>query len=173
MAILQEQPININFLSPLGFKFKLKRAPNVDFFVTDATLPLISLSTIDYATPFKNISIPGNKLDYGDFNLTFKLDEDMASYLEIYNWLISIGFPENFEQYQGLKDAQKGTPYQLLSDATLTILTSNFTPNLEVRFEDLYPVSISNVEFTSTDNDVNYLSATVTFKYKIFHLVKL
>lgn len=173
MAILHEQPKNINFLSPLGFRFKLKRAPNLDFFVTDVILPSISLSSIDVPTPFKNLSIPGSKLDYGDFTINFKLDEDMAGYFEIYNWLISIGFPENFNQYKGLQESQKGAPNQLLSDATLTILTSNFTPNLEVRFEDLYPVSINNIEFTSMDSDVNYLSATATFKYKIFHLVKL
>ena len=173
MAAIHEQPANINFLSPLGFRFKLKRAPNLNFFITDVTLPSISLNSIELPTPFKSISISGNKLEYGDFNISFKLDEDMSTYFEIYDWLIAIGFPESFTQYKGLKEAQKGTTNQLLSDATLTILTSDMVPNIEVTFEDLFPTSISNIDFTVSDNDVNYLNATVSFKYKIFHVKKV
>ena len=173
MAQIHEQPANINFLSPLGFRFKLKRAPNLNFFVTNVNIPLISLNNVELPTPFKIINIAGNKLDYGDFELTFKLDEDMMTYFEIYDWLIAIGFPENFNQYKGLKEAQRGTPNQLLSDATLTIMTSDMVPNIEVTFEDLFPVSISEINFTTSDVDVNYISATVSFKYKIFHVKKV
>ena len=173
MAQIHEQPANINFLSPLGFRFKLKRAPNLNFFVTDVNLPQISLGNIELPTPFKIINIAGSKLEYGDFNLTFKLDEDMATYFEIYNWLVAIGFPESFTQYKGLKEAQRGTPNQLVSDATLTIMTSDMIPNIEVNFEDLFPTSIGDINFTTSDTDVNYISATVSFKYKIFHVKKV
>jgi len=173
MAILQDQPKNINFLSPLGFRFKLKRAPNLNFFVTEAVLPSISLAVSELPSPFKNIDIAGHKLSYGDFEMTFRVDEDMADYFEIYNWLISLGFPESFSQYQNLKDAQTGTPNTLYSDATLTILNSGMVPNVEVRFQDLFPIDISNIEFNVTDSDVNYITASVTFKYKLFTVVKL
>ena len=173
MAAIHEQPANINFLSPLGFRFKLKRAPNLNFFVTNVNIPLITLNTVEVPTPFKTINIPGSKLEYGDLDLTFMLDEDMATYFEIYNWLIAIGFPERFEQYKGLKEAQKGTPNQLLSDATLTIMTSDMVPNIEVTFEDLFPTGINDINFTTSDNDVNYISATASFKYKIFHVKKV
>jgi hypothetical protein len=173
MAAITEQPANINFLSPLGFRFKLKRAPNLNFFVTDVNLPRISLGNVELPTPFKVINVPGNKLEYGDFSLTFKMDEDMSTYFEIYNWLIAIGFPENFNQYKGLKEAQKGTPNQLFSDATLTIMTSDMVPNIEVNFEDLFPTGIDDINFTTSDVDVNYISATVSFKYKIFHVKKV
>ena len=173
MAAIHEQPSNINFLSPLGFRFKLKRAPNLNFFVTDVNLPQISLGNIELPTPFKLINVPGSKLEYGDFNLSFKMDEDMSTYFEIYNWLLAIGFPENFDQYKGLKNAQKGTPEQLFSDATLTILTSDMVPNIEVTFEDLFPTSINEINFTTTDTDVNYVTTSVSFKYKIFHVKKV
>lgn len=173
MAAITNQPGNINFLSPLGFRFVLKRAPNLNFFVTDVNLPDISLGFVEVPTPFKIINIPGNKLDYGDFNLTFRLDEDMETYFEIYNWLIAIGFPEGFNQYRGLSTKEPGDIEQLTSDATLTILKSSMIPNIEVSFEDLFPTGISNIEFTTTDTDVNYITATVSFKYKIFKVRKL
>lgn len=173
MAQIQEQPANINFLSPLGFRFKLKRAPNLNFFVTDVNLPQISLGYIEVPTPFKMINIAGSKLDYGDFNMTFRLDEDMETYFEIYDWLLAIGFPEGFNQYRGLSTKAPGEPKRLFSDATLTIMTSSMIPNIEVSFEDLFPTSISDIQFTVQDNDVNYITANVSFKYKIFRVKKV
>ena len=173
MAAITNQPGNINFLSPLGFRFVLKRAPNVNFFVTNVNLPQVTLGYTEVPTPFKFINVPGTKLDYSDFELTFRLDEDMETYFEIYNWLLAIGFPEGFEQYKGLSTNEPGDPEQLFSDATLTIMKSSMVPNLEVTFEDLFPISISNIDFTTTDTDVNYLTATVSFKYKIFRVKKL
>ena len=46
----------------------------------------------------------------------------------------------------------------LYSDATLFILTSKNNSNLEVRFRDIYPISLS-FRLQSTTTDVNYLTA--------------
>lgn len=172
MSILQNQPDNINFLSPLGFRFVLKRAPSVVFFCTDINIPSISLSDVDVPTPFKNIPLPGNKLTYSDLKVTFKVDEDFKNYLEIYNWLHKLGKPENFEQYASLSSVP-GTGEGAVSDATLTVLNSAMGPNAEVQFEDLFPVTLGEVNFTSTDSDVNYVAVTVEFKFKLMKLVKL
>ena len=175
MAILTDQPQNINFLSPLGFRFKLARTPNVNFFVTDVKLPSISLGFVEVPSPFKIIEIAGNKLDYGDFQLTFRLDENLESYFEIYSWLTEIGFPENFKQYAQLKNSSNayGATNTQYSDGTLTILTSDMVPNYEVIFQNMYPTTISDILFTATDTDVNYITVTVTFKYQIYHIKKI
>jgi len=170
MAAITDQPNNINFLSPLGFRFKLSRAPNLNFFVTNVNLPNITLGSITIPTPFKFIDIANNKLDYGDLQITFMLDENLESYYEIYNWLVAIGFPDNFDQYKKVKDAPKGSKETTVSDATLTILTSDMVPNIEVQFEDLFPTSISEINFTVNDTDVNYVTMTATFKYRIYRV---
>ena len=46
-------------------------------------------------------------------------------------------------------------------------------PNIEVKFQDLFPVTISDINFTTTDTDVNYVTNTVSFKYKRFFVTKL
>jgi hypothetical protein len=173
MALIHDQPANINFLSPLGFRFKLSRAPNLNFFVTDVTLPSITMGSIEVPTPFKMFDISNNKLDYGDLQLTYRLDEDMTTFFEIYNWMVGVGFPENFDQYKVLKNAPRGTRDTVYSDGTLSILTSDMVPNIEVTFQDLFPTSISDINFTATDTDVNYITATVTFRYKIYHVKKV
>jgi hypothetical protein len=64
-----------------------------------------------------------------------------------------------------------GSPVPLgpaFSDATLNVLTSKNTANIEVRFSDMFPVSLSALNFNQQANDVDYLSASVTMKYKIY-----
>ena len=56
----------------------------------------------------------------------------------------------------------------LFSDATLTILTSKNNPVTEVRFSDLFPISLSGLPYNQQANDTDYLTATVTFNYKIY-----
>jgi hypothetical protein len=146
----------------------------VNFFVTDVKLPSISLGFVEVPSPFKIIEIAGNKLDYGDFELTFRLDEDLESYFEIYNWLTAIGFPEDFKQFAKLKNSSNayGSLHTQYSDGTLTILTGEMIPNYEVNFVNMYPTTISDINFTVTDTDVNYITATVTFKYQIYRINK-
>jgi len=159
--------------SPLGFKFTLQRSPNLNFFVTDANIPSMSLGFIELPTPFKIIELPGDKIDFGDLQITFRVDEDFENYFEIYNWIIALGFPDEFGQYKNIKDAVRGSKETIVSDATLTIMNSAMDPNVEVRFQDLFPVTIGDINFTTSDTDVNYVTNTVTFKYKKFTVVKI
>ena len=173
MPILSTQPDNINFLSPLGYKFVLKRAPNLSFFVTDCNLPSVAFGEIQVPNPFKTIDIPGDDLDYGDFNLTFRVDEDFANYREIYKWMVALGAPQSFGQYRALAQNPPGSSERIYSDGTLYIMNSAMVPNIEITFYDLFPVALSDINFTSTDTDVNYVVNTATFKYKIWDIKKL
>ena len=173
MPLLTNQPDNTNFLSPLAFKFMLSRAPNLNFFATDVNIPSLTLGFIELPTPFKLIELPGDKLDYGDLQLTFKVDENFANYFEIYNWLVALGFPDEFGQYKKLSGAPRGSKDTISSDASLMIFNSSYVPNVEAYFEDIFPVSIGDINFTTTDTDVNYVTNTVVFKYKKFSIKKL
>lgn len=173
MPILTNQPDNINFLSPLGFRFTLARAPNLNFFATDVNLPSLSLGYVQVPSPFKPIELTGDRLDYGDLQVTFKVDEDFQNYFEIYNWMVALGFPENFDQYRRLEVSPNGAKEKIYSDGTLTIMNSGMVPNIEVTFKDLFPSALSDINFTSTDSDVNYVTNTVTFKYQNYTIVKL
>jgi hypothetical protein len=172
------QITNRNFLSPLGFQFSLQKKPKIDFFCTSANIPGINLGVAIQSTPLKPIPIPGDVLSYEDFTIRFNVDEDLENYLEVYNWLIQFGFPSNFSQYQqllnedtnseGIQNAISG-----MSDGSLLVYTSNYVPNLRVDFKDLFPVSLSDIIFDSTNTDVNFVTAQVTFKYTVFNIVKL
>ena len=66
---------NRNFLSPVGFKFGLKRAPGVAFFCNQANIPDLTLGIAEQPTYLKTIPVPGDKIEFGDLNLRFENDK--------------------------------------------------------------------------------------------------
>ena len=151
---------NPNFLSPLSFKFMLYRTPNINFNVQSVRVPGMSLSTTDTATPFVTIPNSG-KITYAPLTITFRVNEDLTDYLEINNWMESLGAPSSFTQYADINNSQAGR----YSDATLIINNSRKRGNMSVNFYDLFPVDISDLQFTTMDTDVNYIECTVDFRY--------
>ena len=188
MAILSTQPTNPQFLSPVGFNFTIKKLPNVNYFAQSVNLPGVQVGNADLATPFKRIPIPGDEMTIGDLSVTFKVDEDMENYIEIYNWLQYISFPESFAQSKevygndgakgltGLRNVQR-TGRSLgegsVSDATLSVLNSASKPNLSITYQDVFPTSLSDVVFDSRQADIDYIEATATFRLKFFNIDKI
>ena len=157
-------PANKNFLSPLGFRFVLTRAPNLSFNVQSITVPGLQLGEVSTPSPF--LRIPNSDgLTYNPLNVSFRVGEDFDDYLEIHNWMVGLGAPESFAQYKALKDIEPGNPQGVYSDITLLITNSSMRPNIKVTFEDTFPISMSDLTFNTTDTDVNYLDCTVEFRY--------
>ena len=176
MSAIANQPSNKNFLSPLGFKFFIKKTPNINWFVQAVNLPTIALPDVTISTPFINVPVPGDRVQFSNLEVTFRVDEDMQNYLEIYNWLISAGFPETFQQYKGLDPANSGNRFnqkEIISDATLVIHDSKMNPKTEVTFKDMFPIALSELKFDSSMPDVNYIQSTATFRYTRFTVVAL
>jgi len=164
---------NRNFLSPIGFKFTIAKTPKVDFFCNSARIPEIVLGTAIQATYLKDIDVPGDKLQYGDFSLRFLVDEELENYMAVHNWLTGLGFPETPQQFKDLTtdpDNQRD-PNEAFSDGSLHILNSNYRTSAIVKFEGMFPTSLSSLEFEATDNDINYFTAEVNFKYTVYNMV--
>ncbi len=166
---------NRNYLSPIGFKFTLAKEPKVAFFCNSARIPEITLSIVQQPTYLKDLDIPGGKLQYGDLSLRFIVDEDMENYMAIHNWLTGLGFPETTKQYKDLitneNDPNKSLdPKQAFSDGSLYVLDSNYNTNAVVKFKDLFPTSLTSLEFDATQTDIQYFTAEVSFKYTVYNI---
>ena len=126
---INSDPKTTNFLSPLGAKFSIKKLPTVNFFVQGVAIPSMIVGELPVGTPFSaKIQMPGDLVTFGDLVLTFRVDENMDNYLEIYNWMRAITRIDNFTDdatawgNAGTFDMAKDT--NVYSDATLTILNS-------------------------------------------------
>jgi hypothetical protein len=161
------QPTDINFLSPLGYKFVINKLPNLEYFVQSVDFPELTLNrTGDLQTPFNKIMIPGDHLTFSDFSVTFKIDENMFGYFELVDWMVGLGFPESFDQYAALDAKTKTSGLGTIVDADLLILNGTMNPIIKVTFNDVVPVSLTGFKFDSKEGDVNYITATATFKYR-------
>jgi len=158
--------MNKNMLSPLGFAFNIKKLPEFNAFVQSCTLPGISIPNIDRPTPFKKVPIYGDHIEYGELELSFKVNEDLGNYIEIFNWLTGIGFPKEFDQFAEIANGDRQIAGNgLYSDGYLMILSSNMQPLRRIDFEDLFPVGLSDLAFDSQNSSVEYLEARVSFKF--------
>ena len=170
---------NRNFLSPIGFKFSLKRAPGVAFFCNQANIPSMDLGIAEQPTYLRNIPTPGDKIQFGDLTLRFLVDEDLVNYMELQRWIRGLGYPESMEEFRKLEGeavlpgnfGQAGD--NIYSDGTLQILSSNLVPSFQVVFNDLFPYTLSTVTFDATDTDIEYFTADVSFKYTIYNLTDM
>ena len=184
------QPTKQDYASPTQFKFTITKLPKVEYFCTAANVPGISIPSPTQPTPLADIPLPGDTISFEDLSVTFLVDENLENYREIHGWMYGIGFPISRTQFGDLVDAGKdrfptdgkdslktdagkvkygAKPLgPIFSDATLNVLTSKNNPNIEVRFSDVFPTALSGLDFNQQADDVNYLSATVTFKYKVY-----
>ena len=170
MAALRDQPINTSFLSPIGFKFQLNRFPAVNYFCQSATLPGVSISSISVPMQLKNIDIAGDEVTFEELSIKFIVDENMKNWLSIYDWIIGLGFPteEGQEKYAKLAIAS-----ELTTDATLTVLTSNMNAQINFRFRECFPLSLSSIAFDSGGTDIDYVTADVSFRYDVYTVENL
>jgi hypothetical protein len=163
---------NRNFLSPVGFKFTLAKEPKVAFFCNAARIPDINLGAATQPTYLRDIPVPGDKIEFGDFNLRFLVDEDMENYMAIHNWIYGLGYPNSTQEYKSLitDNTETEDPKKAFSDGSLYILNSNFNSVATVNFKDLWPISLSSLEFDASIRDTNYFTADVYFKYTVYNI---
>ena len=149
---------NKNFLSPVGFHFTVnaKSFPNIEYFCTAVTLPGISLA--ESTVPFRgtNIAMTGDRINFDALAIRFNVTENMENYVEMFNWMNNI-----------IKDPL-GESYKF--DATLSILTSHNNVSKEILFKDCFPTSLSALEFSTQQTDVEYLQADTSFKYTYYEI---
>ena len=173
MSAIDNTPENKNFLSPLNFRFQIKKAPHVNFFIQEVNIPSITLPSPEPNNIFVKTPIPGEHLNFSELKISFKVDEDLMNYLEIHNWIRSLGKPESFEDFKNIQSKPSYTGDGIYSDITVMILSSTKMPNYEINYIDAYPVFISDLVFKTTDSDVNYVTADATFNYTYYKITNI
>ena len=184
---LARQPEKLDYASPTQFKFGIHQLPKVEFFTLSANVPGITAGVATQQTPFKNIPIAGDKLEYENLSITFQVDEYLENYVSLHNWMKGIGFPTNRQEFRTYRDVTSNTPAEgkepsidvigsatpdraLYSDAYLMVLSNKNNPIVEVNFKDVFPVSLGALEFTQSVTDVEFMTVTAEFAYQIYEI---
>lgn len=166
---------NKSFLSPIGFKFNVRKLPTFVDYVQTVDFPFVRTGeTEGFSNPFQKVVVPGEHMTFGKLSASFKLDSDLVNYREIFDWIQSLGKPENFDQYRITAEQSPASGLGPQVDATLTLLDrSELKANIEFYFHDLYPTELSGFKLDYTLDDIQYITADVEFSYTLFTYKKL
>ena len=145
---------NKNFLSPIGFTFKIDaQFANTEYFCTQVELPGISLSAIEQPYKGVNLGLTGDRMTFDQLTITFNVTENLENYMEIYDWMHNV-------------IQKKGEDYKY--DARLMILSSHNNVAKTIKFQDIFPTNLSSISFNAQQSDIEYVQASVSFKYTYF-----
>lgn len=180
MPALDNQPANRNLLLTNGFRFLIQRLPHVTFFTQKVDVPGISVASVNVPTPMGIMPKPGDRMIFEPFTISFRVDEDLRNYLEVFDWLVAFGRPAGTQPTRDFMDAatvlasmQDGNIKKFMSDATLMILDANKNPLVNIFFRDAYPTGLSPLPFDATSETSENFECEATFAYRAFEIERL
>lgn len=163
-TVPQGVPETNNYLANNRFHFFLRRCPNLTYYCQRANIPTIAFGVSSQSNPtgIAPIKRPGTTYSLDDMTIGFVVDENMKNWLEIFNWMKSIGIYTS--DYEILKEEDK------VSDAFMVITNSAYLPILTVKFYNIFPVLLSGIDFDSTLIDVDPVLANATFAFTHYEI---
>ena len=186
------QPTVFDYATGTQWRLAFNRVPKTTWFCTTANIPGVTLGEAQYPTPMSDMFIAGDKLTFDTLNITFIVDEELQNYRELWEWLTGIGSPVRHAQWSdvlskgdgltttfsaiGTDDQldsrtasvmQSGTSTEsnLYSDSTLIVYNSKNIPKVEVKFKNMFPTSLSSLDYSQESTDVEYFKASASFRY--------
>ncbi len=170
MSALDDVPANLNYLSPLNFKFTIRKSPHVNFFVQSCNIPGLTVESPNQGNPFIKIPKTGDHIDFEKLDISFKVDEKLTNYRELLTWIRGYAFPESHKQYADLNANPAYTGLGIYSDISIMVLSSSKNPMYECVIKDAFPIMLSSLIFDSTTPDVSYITARATFSFRDYTL---
>ena len=181
MTALTRNPANPNFQHPNKFQLNFSRLPNMQYFCQSVSIPGISMSEVPRNTPFVDIYSPGEKAIYDLLNVTFMVDEELKSWLEIHDWIRAMTKVKDFEEYRKLPILNKyaSTSHDIrgdfpqYSDASLVLFSSSNKEYFRFKFYDVFPTTLSTFVMNTQDSPDSIITADATFRYSYYDIEKL
>lgn len=158
-----------NYLQPSGFKVVINRRefPNLQFYAQSIAHPDASLPPSEIGFPRASVPFVGDTVDFGQLSMEVLLDEDMNSYRELYNWMISAVNEKHILATQSLGSGEVDYTAPSYHDITVAVLSSHNNVNRQFRYLNGFPISIGNIQMNATTAE-QYLSFPVTFRFDYF-----
>ena len=146
-----------NFLNPSSFVLSLdsQTYSGAEFTIQTMVLPDVTVEGAPLQYKQINVGRASDKINFGSFEISYLIDEDLLNYKEIFDWLKA-----NVETNH--------TETNHVRDLTLTIMNSANNVTKQIKFVDAYPTTLSALPFDITTTDVEYLTAVVSFEYSYY-----
>jgi hypothetical protein len=174
MAI-SNQPDNLNLLQAVSFETNFVRIPHCNYFCQKVSIPSMVIGSAVQPTMFSDIPLEGEKLTFDPLNISFLVDEDLQNYQEIYTWLVSMGFPDNFSQFTSLKKPPVNSSTDgIYSDINVIINTNKANPSYNITFRDAFPITLGSIDFDAAADGLDPIIVDASFMFtSVFTIEKI
>jgi hypothetical protein len=160
---IASHPSTTNLLQPTKYLVTFPEISETIYFCQKANIPGVSLGTAVQSTPNLDLYHSGTKIEYNTFDITFMVNEDLSSWLSIYKWMVDLSsVSDSYTRRQGSK-----------KQAILTVMSNLNNPKFRIKLNNIFPLSLSDLEFDTTLSADEHVFATATFRYDWFDLEKL
>lgn len=151
--------MNYNAAIQTSFMLEIPQFKELNYFIQTAEVPGLTMAGVD--APFKNFqgSVPSNRIDFDQLNLTFLVDEEWENWYSIVQWMKRIRRNDR----PILDD---------MSDLTLHLTNSNKNLNKQIVFRGAYPVLLGTLPLESAVVDTNPLVCSLAFRYQEYEMKK-
>lgn len=164
---------NPNYLSNQSFQLSILKCPSLSPFVQGVSLPGMTFGEALLGTPFADRKEPGDKIIFSVLSVSFLVDEEMKAWMEVYDWIRGLGFPESFGQYRSFAQGRQLTGDDVYSDGSLLLYNNQGAPIYEAVFKDLFPIALGDIPFSSLETGDEPTATTADFQYTGYEIKKI
>lgn len=169
---MAELTTNINFLQSTQFKVIIdrKKFGNLEFFAQSFQHPGATVTSAPLAYKrIATVGLPGDTLTIDELGFEIIVDENMNSYIEMYNWAKS-----QTEDRRGIsvdnplyRDISSSTDTHE-SDITVLLLTNANQVVKTIKYIDCVPTSLSSLNFSATVGEPSQVTFQASFRTEYF-----
>jgi len=160
------QPVTDNYLNNNSFRFSIERTPTITYFCQKANIPSLSFGYVEQPTKYgAKLQLAGTLYDFETLEVSFIVDENLKNYMEIYDWIQSMGNMEDSSKYV---DSNRHT-----TTATILVLSSAYRPIYSVNFEGVFPITLGSIDFDSSVAETEPVIVSTTFQYRTFDITPI
>ncbi len=153
------KPENTNYLQPTKFMLSFPSVTDTTFFCQKANIPGPSVTEVPRSVPNLELYMPGTKISYNTFDIEFSVNEDLSAWRVVYDWLRDNTIDNKF-RYTNV-------------DAILTVLSNQNNPKLRVKYSNVFPISLGDIEFDTRLSANEHISALASFRFDYYNIEML
>lgn len=153
------KPENTNYLQPTKFLLNFPSITDTTFFCQKVNIPGASVPEIIRSVPNIDLYTPGTRISYGTLDIEFSVNEDLSSWRIVYDWLLDNTIKHEF-RYQNV-------------DAVLTVLSNLNNPKMRVKYSNVFPISLGDIEFDTRLSADDHISTVASFRFDFYDIEML
>lgn len=140
-----------NFLSPSRFIMVVDTPDfsTVSYHLQTVEIPTVSVQRVEAPWMQHQPSLTGDRVIFDPLTVRFIIDENLENYSKLFDWI--------------LETVHENSQSKMKKDLSLLIYNNSNNLNKTIQFIGAFPVSLSPVEFSSTNTDTQFLFSDVEF----------